>query len=456
MEDDNSIRNRRARSQFTPTGPKARDGETEPQEEAEESQAQPAPGPEEPARPARTQLPAAPSLHSPPKPEESSKPVEPMKAPFVPRTPAGTGAESESDKSERAAVPLLPLAPTLRSSNKAPDLSKPVDFGRPPAEARPADVPAPGETPARPDALEDLFAPRPAAAKAENLIQPLQPPAAEAPPPLPKASEANSTEPAKTPFVGKVAEFYEEIEEPQQNFESVEMAAPKPARGRALPRWRRKLQASVWKISRPVVRPVSHFHRAVPAPLLAVGYLGLLACAAGFLIWMCFPAPSTPSPASPPQAAATAENSSPTPPGPSFALQTSGVKKFSLNPGTNSPVGLEQVEQMANVDFRAGRFAAAEQAYRKIFLTATNRAYIGYRIYVCSLKRDQHGQAEDLRGRLVRVGAGTPAWNYATATLAFREGRTEEARKILADVRQRFGEKCDEYDSVLRAAGYEP
>ena len=111
---------------------------------------------------------------------------------------------------------------------------------------------------------------------------------------------------------------------------------------------------------------------------------------------------------------------------------------------------------MADIDFRAGRFTEAEKVYRRIFLTTADRGYIGYRIYVCSLMRDQHGQAEDLRGRLVRVGAGTPAWDYATATQAFREGRNEEARKILAKARDTFGEKCTEYDAVLRAAGFEP
>ena len=113
-------------------------------------------------------------------------------------------------------------------------------------------------------------------------------------------------------------------------------------------------------------------------------------------------------------------------------------------------------EQMADIEFRAGNYEEAERIYRKLFPTSAAKAFMGYRIFVCALLQDDRAQADDLLPRLTRVGAQTPAYLYAKATLAYKEGRREEASQILSESRTQFGEQCAEYDATLRLLGYAP
>jgi Tfp pilus assembly protein PilF len=113
-------------------------------------------------------------------------------------------------------------------------------------------------------------------------------------------------------------------------------------------------------------------------------------------------------------------------------------------------------EQMADIEFRAGNYLEAEQIYRKLFPKSATQPFMGFRIYVCALQRENLAQAADLLPRLGRIGGKTPAPLYAQAALAFKEGRPTEAAEILADAKARFGNQCTTYDDTLRLIGYAP
>lgn len=228
-------------------------------------------------------------------------------------------------------------------------------------------------------------------------------------------------------------------------------------RGRSLPRWRRTAQAVLWKKSLPLRR----FHRRIPAVYLVLIYLGLLGGISGVLMMALLPGPSV-EPTAPAQA--PAESGNLVFQAPTLLSQTSGAapnphaasglpghtrKQFSLATDTR-----DLKEQLADIEFRAGRYADAEQLYRALFKTSTNKPFFGYRIYVCSLLRDQHGQAADLQERLVRIGRETPAWHYARATQAYQEGRPAAAEEILREARTLYGDLCAEYDPTMRTLGY--
>jgi hypothetical protein len=163
--------------------------------------------------------------------------------------------------------------------------------------------------------------------------------------------------------------------------------------------------------------------------------------------------PSQPSPATPPVATAPIESV----PEKKMTFQpdvsiSKDARSLTLRDGSERTVS----EQMADIEFRAGHYEEAEKLYRQLFAKSGTKAFLGYRIYVCALLRENHAQASDLLPRLARIGAKTPAWPYAQATQAYQEGRKDEAAALLADARSQFGDQCEEYDATLRVIGYQP
>jgi|GEM_PF-3970827 hypothetical protein len=222
--------------------------------------------------------------------------------------------------------------------------------------------------------------------------------------------------------------------------------ADRPPRGRKLPRWQRELQAGVWKITRPVRR----FHARVPVGVLILFYLGLLAVLSGGLVLAVLGGDSP----APPVAVQEVEETTDEAPMTWEAGLSPGrsAASFKLSDGGDPDV----LQQMADIEFRAGNYARAEGLYRRYFPKSSSRPLIGYRIYVCALMRGDQVRANDLLPRLMRVGAKTPAWIYGRATLAFREGRREEAAALLEEGRSLYGDDCADYDEVLRVLGYAP
>jgi hypothetical protein len=218
-------------------------------------------------------------------------------------------------------------------------------------------------------------------------------------------------------------------------------------RGRSLPRWQRIAQVRFWKIS----RPLRVFHRRVPAAFLILIYLGALGGLSTLLMMLVLP--GQPPPVAPVSAAV------PAPPLPAkkltFQPEVSvgkGKRALTLRDGSERSL----TEQMADVEFRAGHYEEAEKLYRQLFAKSDAKPFLAYRIYVCSLLRGNHAQAVDLLPRLARVGAKTPAWNYARATQALQDGRKDEAAAFLAEARREYGEQCAEYDATLRVLGLAP
>jgi len=226
-----------------------------------------------------------------------------------------------------------------------------------------------------------------------------------------------------------------------------------PRRGRSLPRWRRVAQVSLWKIG----QPLRALHRRIPAAALILIYLGLLAGLSAILILFAISgnpsAPATPAK----QEATEASTSAGNPPQKKLTFQPDpqagkASRSLSLRSGSESTMA----EQMAEIEFRAGNYADAEKLYRKLFPTSTTKGFMGYRIFVCALVRDDRAQVDDLLPRLTRVGAKTPAHLYAKATLAYKDGKPEEAAQYLAEAKAQFGDECAEYDGTLRLLGYAP
>lgn len=224
-----------------------------------------------------------------------------------------------------------------------------------------------------------------------------------------------------------------------------------PRRGRSLPRWRRTAQVRLWKIT----RPLRALHRRIPAAVLILIYLGLLGGLSAVLILFTLSgnphAPTLPAEAE----AATAPASSDNTPQKRLTFQPDPQagkisRSLSLRSGGDSALS----EQMADIEFRAGNYAEAERIYRQLFPASTSKGFMGYRIFVCALVRDDRAQADDLLPRLTRVGAKTPAHLYAKATMAYKDGRPEEAAQYLSEAKAQFGEQCAEYDGTLRLLGY--
>ncbi len=226
-------------------------------------------------------------------------------------------------------------------------------------------------------------------------------------------------------------------------------------RGRSLPRWKRTARAVLWKRSRPLRR----FHRRIPAGYLVLIYLGILAAISCALILAVVPPPSVE-----PQVAAQPSTGSESA---RMVFQAPNILSPSPGSGTNvtglsGMTGHAQKQlslatdnrdlktQMADIEFRAGRYTEAERLYRALFKESTDKPFLGYRIYVCALLRNHYGQAADLLKRLQRIGPNTPAWHYARATLAYQEGRPQEAGEILREAQTIFGVLCADYDATLR------
>jgi hypothetical protein len=226
-----------------------------------------------------------------------------------------------------------------------------------------------------------------------------------------------------------------------------------PSRGRSLPRWRRSAQVTLWKIG----RPLRAIHRRIPAAILILIYLGLLGGLS--VVLMLLVLPGNPPAATPPAetAAATTPTPSENPPERKLSFQPDpqagkAARVLSLRTGSESAMS----EQMADIEFRAGNYGEAEKLYRKLFPTSETKPLMGYRIFVCALIQENRAQADDLLPRLTRVGAETPAYLYAKATLAWKEGRPEEAAQLIAEAKTQFGEQCADYDGTLRLLGYAP
>lgn len=221
---------------------------------------------------------------------------------------------------------------------------------------------------------------------------------------------------------------------------------PQRSSGRSLPRWQREVRAAFWKRTAPLRR----LHARVPAAILVLLYLGLLGGVSALVIFRVLapPARAVTVPAAEP-------SSSPDPAVRPFTLTgPAGRAPFerSLIAGTD----LRELNgQMADIEFRAGNYAAAENLYRRLFLSSADRPFIGFRITVCSLLRDRHGQANDLLERLSRVGRHSPAKLYGEAVLALQEGREADAVALLGAARSEYGDLCARYDETLRIIGYE-
>lgn len=228
-------------------------------------------------------------------------------------------------------------------------------------------------------------------------------------------------------------------------------------RGRSLPRWQRTARVVVWKKSRPLRR----FHRRIPAAFLVLIYLGLLAGISCGLMMALLPG-SSDGPAAPAQSPTATTSGNLVFQAPTLLSPASGTQAApGLTGSASKPFSLtadirDLKEQMADIEFRAGRYVEAERLYRALFKTSTNKPFFGYRIYVCALLRDQHGQAADLQERLVRIGHKTPAWHYARATQAYQEGRADDAEEILRSARTLYGDLCADYDPTLRTLGHLP
>lgn len=224
-----------------------------------------------------------------------------------------------------------------------------------------------------------------------------------------------------------------------------------PKRGRSLPRWRRTLQAAFWKTS----RPLRAFHHRVPAAMLVVLYLGLLGALSALLILLVLPAQPPVAPL--PEAASSVPAPATTPAEKKLTFQPDpqagkAARALTLRDGSERTM----TAQMADIEFRAGNYEEAEKLYRVLFPKSDTKPFMGYRIYVCCLLREEREKADDLLPRLARIGGETPAWLYAKATRAYRDGRPEEAAELLAEARALYGDKCVEYNGTLRLLGYQP
>jgi hypothetical protein len=226
-----------------------------------------------------------------------------------------------------------------------------------------------------------------------------------------------------------------------------------PRRGRTLPRWRRTAQARLWKIS----RPLRAIHRRIPAAVLILIYLGLLGGLSAVLM-MSVLSGNPREPELPPAPVAAEASASPAgTPGKKLVFQPDpqagkAARAHARRRGSEGALS----EQMGDIEFRAGNYEQAEKLYRKLFPTSDTKAFMGYRIFVCALVQDNRAQADDLLPRLTRVGAKTPAYLYAKATQAYKDGKPEEAAQLLSEARSQFGDQCSEYDGTLRLLGYAP
>lgn len=254
--------------------------------------------------------------------------------------------------------------------------------------------------------------------------------------------------------MGQTARKKEPVSKSRPSRPTAILAYDEPAstvlRGRALPRWRRRMRITLWKAFRPLAR----LHRRVPAGLLVLFYLIVLAGVSAVFLLNVLPE-KTARVAAPKGTAgqpATLQLQSPGPGGNLLGGMAPQPQPFLLKPDTKKIT--DMVEQLGDIEFRAGRYPSAEKLYRAAFRTSPHRALTGFQIYVCTLLQGRHGQAADLKQRLARIGAKTPAHPYARAVLAFTEGRNADAEKILAEARTTYGSACDAYDPILTQLGY--
>ena len=108
---------------------------------------------------------------------------------------------------------------------------------------------------------------------------------------------------------------------------------------------------------------------------------------------------------------------------------------------------------VAEVKFMSGDREGALEAFRQLRRRDRRNELLRFKIYICLISLGREEDAARTVGAMTPAGI-TPAWYYAQAVSARRQGDEPKAREYLHTAYALYGkEGCDLYDDALEVAG---
>lgn len=213
---------------------------------------------------------------------------------------------------------------------------------------------------------------------------------------------------------------------------------------RALPKLpsRRARQARIvrWKIMRPVFR-----WQRRSSPLVVLGtYFGIVAF---------FSIPATVYFLVPEKPADNGTPHSPHSAAPSDPMQLAMMGNKAVRQSHVEPADIEQLQNEADREFRAGNFAVAEGLFQKLLPNPRFRALTGFHIFLCLLMQGKNAEAEVMLAKFPPENqiAKNPSGFYARAALAIKQGRPDDARRNIDSAHAQFPVLSPLYDQALQS-----
>ena len=138
-----------------------------------------------------------------------------------------------------------------------------------------------------------------------------------------------------------------------------------------------------------------------------------------------------------------------------FVVAASRVHYSSLYRRVQHVCGLDDTTVPVDVELRflEGEYAPASETFSRLLKADPKNELLQFKIALCLLLSDQAEAARKMVAQMKFPGDG-PAWYYAQAALAIREGDPRSAKKLLASARGIFSAEIPLYDETFENLGW--